>query len=196
MNLVDLLVVGIVAISALLGLSRGFVRELLGVGSWIVAGYGAYRFGPAAVPLEMKLLGNADVAEPAAYVTVFVLLLILLSLLSNLVGRVVSGSALGGLDRTLGLVFGLARGAVVVMAAYIPLALMLPPDKWPQAALTARSLPYVYEGAVWLAGLLPEQYRPRVAPPPGGHPTTETDLLHATPQGSALGPSPPAPKLP
>jgi membrane protein required for colicin V production len=191
MNMVDLLVLAIVGISALLGLSRGLVRELLGLGSWVAAGYAAFRLGPSVMPMTRQAIGNPDIADPAAYAITFVAILILLSLLSNLVGRVVQMSALGGLDRTLGLVFGILRGALVLVAAYIPLALMLPPEKWPPAVLQARSLPWIYAGAVWVADKLPPDYRPRVAPPPDGRPTVAADLLRATPEGWALGPAEP-----
>jgi membrane protein required for colicin V production len=188
MNMVDLLVLGIVGISALLGLSRGLVREILGLGSWLTAGYAAFRIGPSVMPMTREAIGNPDIADPAAYAITFVVLLIVLSLLANLVGRIVQLSALGGLDRTLGLVFGILRGIAVLIAAYIPLALMLPPEKWPPAALQARSLPWIYAGAVWAAAKVPQEYRPRVAPPPDGKPTIAADLLHATPEGRALGP--------
>ena len=188
MNLVDLGVLAILAVSALLGLSRGLVRELLGLASWVLAGYCAYRFGPQAIPLASDVTGNQDVAEPAAYVCVFVLFLIVLSLAANLVGRMVRVSALGGLDRTLGLLFGLARGAAVLVAVYIPISLMLPADRWPEAAVRARSLPWIYYGAVWALGKLPEGSNLHVAPPPAGPATTEAALLHATPEGRALGP--------
>jgi membrane protein required for colicin V production len=193
LNYVDLAVVLVVAISALLGLSRGLVREALGVVSWVVAAYGAYRFGPQAVPLAEEALGNPDMAQPAAYVGVFVVLLIVLSLASNLVGRMVRVSALGGLDRTLGLVFGVLRGAAILVAVYIPLAEVLPPERWPPEAVQARTLPLIYAGAVWAASHIPEAYRPRVAEPPSGPPTTEAQLLHATPEGRALGPAPARP---
>ena len=188
MNLVDLCVLAVIAVSALLGLSRGVVRELLGLLSWTAAGYGAWLYGPQLMPLTQRAIGNPDLADPAAYVIAFVVLLIILSLLSNLVGRLVSLSALGGLDRTLGLLFGLARGALLLIIAYIPLAQMLPPDKWPPQVQEARSLPLIYDGAQWAAAQLPPLYRPRVAPPPDGRPTTSADLLQASPEGSALGP--------
>ncbi len=188
MNLVDLAVLAILGVSALLGLSRGLVRELLGLGSWLLAGYAAFRFGPELVPMAREAIGNTDIADPIAYVGAFVLVLIVLSLLSNLVGRLVRVSALGGLDRTFGLLFGLARGAALLVVAYVPLALMLPPDRWPLPVLQARTLPLIYRGAVWAADKLPALYRPRVAPPPDGRPTTEADLSHATPEGQALGP--------
>jgi membrane protein required for colicin V production len=190
MNLVDLLVLVIVAISGLLGLSRGLVRELLGLGSWVVAGYAAWRLGPLVMPMTREAIGNPDIADPAAYAVTFVALLIVLSLLANLVGRLVQLSALGGLDRTLGLVFGVGRGVLVLIAAYIPLAQMLPADRWPPVAVQARTVPWIYAGAVWAADKLPPEYRPRVAPPPDGKPTISADLLHATPEGGALGPPP------
>ena len=188
MTLVDLGVLAILAVSALLGLSRGLVRELLGLASWILAGYCAYRFGPQAVPLASQAIGNPDVAEPVAYVVVFVLFLIVLSLLSNLLGRMVRVSALGGLDRTLGLIYGLGRGAAVLVAIYIPISLALPPDRWPETALRSRFLPFIYDGAAWAIGKLPEGTNLHVSPPPSGPPTTEADLMHATPEGRALGP--------
>ncbi len=188
MNLVDLLVLVLLGVSALLGLSRGLVREMLGLGAWILAGYGAWRFGPGLVPMSEKAIGNPDIADPAAYILAFVMMLIVLSLLANLIGRMVRVSALGGLDRTLGLLFGIARGAAVLVAAYIPLALMLPPEKWPEIVQRAWSVRPIYDGAVLAAAELPEAYRPRVPPPPDTRPTTAADLLHATPEGRALGP--------
>ena len=189
MTLVDLLVFAILGISALLGLSRGLVREALGLGSWLLAAYAAYQLGPNLQPALRQAFGNPDLADPFAYVLVFVAVLIVLSLVSNLVGRIVRVSALGGVDRMLGLLFGLGRGALLLVATYIPLGIMLPPDHWPAPVLHARTLPYIYKSAVWAADELPAQYRPRVAPPPDGQPTTEAGLSHATPDPHALGPS-------
>jgi membrane protein required for colicin V production len=187
MNLVDLLVLAIVGISALLGLSRGLVRELLGLGSWVLAGYGAYRFGPAAMPMLREAIGNPDIADPAAYAIVFVLLLVVLSLLANLVGRAVEVSALGGLDRTLGLVFGILRGAVVLILAYIPLATIFPPERWPPQLQQSRTVPWIQQGAKWTASHFPGT---KIIVPelPDDKPTTSAALLHATPEGRALGP--------
>jgi membrane protein required for colicin V production len=190
MNLVDLIVIALIAVSALLGLSRGFVREMLGLGSWLLAGYGAYRLGPALLPYANQATGNPDIAGVAAYAVAFLGLLIVLSLASNLIGRIVRVSALGGLDRTLGLVFGFGRGAVVLIAAYILMGVALPTDRWPPQVKQARTIPIVYEGAVWAVGMLPEAFRPAVAKPPDDNPLTSAQLLHVTPDGAALGPRP------
>ena len=192
MNLIDLLVLAIIAISALLGLSRGFVREMLGLASWLLAAYAAYRLSPQLIPFAERTIGNPDIAGVTAYVVTFLGCLIVLSLLSNLVGRIVRFSALGGLDRTLGLVFGIVRGAVVLMGVYI-LAGQIPPATWPPQVKQARTIFLVYEGARWAASKIPEQFQPKVLPPPDDHPLTSAQLLHATPDGAALGPRPHTP---
>lgn len=191
MNLVDLGVLGVVAVSALLGLSRGFVREVLGLGSWLLALYGAWRLGPAVLPAVSAHIDNPDIAYAATYAGLFLVLVIMLSLLANLVGRAVRLSALGGLDRTLGLVFGMLRGTLVVIAGYILLGVVLPhTESWPPALKQARAVPVLYQGAAWFVSLLPEKLRPVVAAPPSPATPTSADLLHATPEGAALGPRP------
>ena len=189
MNLVDLSVIAVVAISAILGLSRGFVREMLGLGSWLLAAYGAFRFGPQVLPMANKAIGNPDIADVAAYAGVFLVLVIVLSLLANLVGRLVRVSALGGLDRTLGLAFGILRGVAVMVLLYI-LGGALLPHPWPPQVTQARTVPLLHDAAVWATGMLPDAYRPNVPEPPDDKPTTSAELLHATPEGRALGPRP------
>ncbi len=187
MNWVDFAVLGIVAISALLGLSRGFVREMLGMGSWLVALYGAYVLGPNFLPFANRTVGNPDIAAVAAYAGTFLVLVVVLSLLANLVGRMVRVSALGGLDRTLGLVFGIVRGDLVIVAGYILLGAVQPnAAEWPFPVKHARCLPMLYASAGWLAARLPDKIRPAVAPPPDSAAITADRLGHATPAGRAL----------
>ncbi len=191
MNLVDLAVLVVIGISALLGLSRGLVRELLGLGAWLAAGYAALLYGPGLEPASERLIGNPDLADPAAYVAVFLGVLLVLSLLANLVGRAARFSVLGGLDRTLGLLFGIVRGCAVLIAAYILGSILLPnPDTWPPPFQRSRTLPALYSGAAWGVEFLPVKFRPRITPPPQGAPTTAAELMHAEPAGSALGPRP------
>lgn len=190
MTLVDLAVLAVLAISALLGLSRGFVRELLGLAAWLLAGYAAFAYGPALQPWAERTIGTPDLADPVAYVAVFLGVLLALSLLANLIGRAVRLSALGSLDRTLGLLFGLTRGAAVLIAGYILGGMLLPPENWPPAFQRARTLPLLYQGAAWAITYLPPKFRPRVEPPPEGPPTTAADLMHVQATGTALGPRP------
>jgi len=111
-------------------------------------------------------------------------------MVARMIGRAVRKSVLGGVDRTLGLVFGLARGAVVIMVAYILAGTVFPIDRWPNAALDSRTLPVAYQGARWVREQLPEDWRPRIYAPPAGRQTTADDLLRAIPQGRATGRQP------
>lgn len=191
MNWVDLLVLGVVGLSALIGFVRGLVREVLGIGAWIGAAGLAIAAFPVAAAEARGYIANPDIADGVAIGAVFLACLIALSMLAAWIGAVVRNSALGGLDRTLGLAFGLARGAALIVIAYIAVGLVEAPAAWPSAVLAARTLPYAYDGAVWFMQLLPPHYRPRVDPPPTPGPAGANALLRVQPRGSTLDPSKP-----
>ena len=96
-------------------------------------------------------------------------------------------SPIGGLDRTLGLVFGLVAGCGADVLAYIVGGWVERPARWPEPVEEARSLRAAYIGAQWVWQRLPENMRPEVHEPPPGRETTADALLHATPQGRAIG---------
>ncbi len=185
MTWVDLVVLGVLAVSALLAFMRGFVREVLGIGAWVAAVAVAVWAFPYARPHFREWLGTPDLVDPITFAAVFIVTLLVLLLICHWIGALVRGSVLGGVDRTLGLVFGLVRGAALVVFAYIAAGLVVPVDRWPDPVLQARSLPVAYAGAVWAADRLPPDYRPKLQPPPAGRQTTAEDLLRATPQGRA-----------
>jgi membrane protein required for colicin V production len=184
-NWVDSAVLGVVVISALLAMSRGFVREVLGIGGWVGAFFFATLTMGLVRPIVRGWIPNTDIADPVAYVSLFIVGLIVLSIVTGMIGGAVRNSMLGGVDRTLGVVFGIARAVVLVAVAYILGGMLLPSDRWPDPVKEARSLPYTYEIANWLVQFLPQDYRPHVISPPPGRQTSATDLLHTTPQGRA-----------
>lgn len=185
MNWVDAIVFAILAVSAVLGLMRGFVAEVMGIGAWVGAALVALWGGPELQPRMLAWTGTADWAAPLAYAAVFIGALVLLSVVSGLVGGVVRGSVLGGVDRTLGMLFGMLRGAALVVVAYIGACLLVMPERWPEPVLQARILPSAYAGAAWLAGKIPPHYRPMVPEPPTGREARAVDLLHVPAQGRA-----------
>jgi membrane protein required for colicin V production len=191
MTWVDLLVFGFLAISGLLAFARGFVREVLGIGAWV----GAVAAGIFSLPMMhdvvRKWLSAPEWVNPVSFIVVFLITLIVLMLIARAIGGFVRGSALGGVDRTLGLVFGLARGAAVIITAYIIGQMVFPIERWPDAVLDARTLSPTYEAARWVRDQLPELYRPHTLdPPPAGRQTTAEALLRASPQGRATGKQP------
>jgi len=185
-NWVDLTILAVIAVSALLAFMRGLVREALSIGSWIGAGFFATWAFPFVQERFRNWLGNPDLADPAAFGAMFVLGLMVLSIVAGMVGAVVRGSVLGGVDRTLGMLYGIVRGAGLVIFAYVAGGLIVTADRWPEPVLQARSLPYAYLGARWAVGMLPDAYRPTLTAPPEGKATRAEDLLHATPQGRAI----------
>lgn len=192
MNWVDLAIAGAILLSGLLALVRGLVREVLGLAAWLVAALVASPYGlfPTVQPWVRQQVTDPTTADIIAFGGVFLVVLVVMWMIASAVSALIRNSVLGGLDRTLGLVFGLARGAVLVCLAYILAGLAVPVAQWPAPVGRARSLPLVYRGAQWLAAQAPAQYRPVVAPPPDSHPTSSAMLLQSSPAGHPLGARP------
>ncbi len=190
MNLVDVGVLTVIAFSGLLAFLRGFTREVLGIAAWVGAGLFAMSTFFFVQGRFRMLIQNPDIADPVAFACLFIVALIVFSILASVLSGLTRVSMVGGIDKTLGMLFGFARGMALVAFAYIALGLLSPPDKWPDQVLQARFLPFAYAGATWGVGLLPGDYRPRVYPPPGGRATTSADLLRVEPKGRAFGQRP------
>ena len=189
MNWVDLAVLGVIVVSALLGLLRGLVREALGVAAWVLAAVAASPYGafPYTQPIARQHIADPGIADAVAFGVVFLAVLVILLLIAGVVSRLVRRSVLGSLDRTLGLVFGAARGGILLASAFIIAGFALAIEQWPAPVLEARSLPLVHRGAEWIASQMPPGYKPAVATPPTGKVTTAAELMRAIPAGRALG---------
>ncbi|MCW8308321.1 CvpA family protein [Acidiphilium sp. PA] len=162
MTWVDGIALLIVVLSGLLALARGLVREILGVGAWIGAALAAFEYYP---DVETQLAGYVHQPKlilPLSIGLIFIVVLVILSIISTWLGSMVRDSVLSGIDRTLGLAFGLARGVVIVCLLYIGLSIFLQPSEWPTGITNARLLPYAESGSQFLVGLLPAAYQPHI----------------------------------
>ena len=180
MTWVDAVFLAVVAVSGVIGYMRGLVREVLGVGAWVGAILFAFYMLDGTRGLFAGLFpeNQAWMADVAALAAVFVVTLIILKILIALLASGVRNSVLGGVDRALGIVFGLARGVVVIMVAYIAAGAFVPnTDLWPAPVRGARFLPVIADGAAWLNDQLPAAYRPRLPDPPSGRAPTAEELL-------------------
>jgi membrane protein required for colicin V production len=188
MTWVDLTVFGFLAVSGLLAFARGLVREVLGIGAWVGAVAAAILALPTMQGMVRKWFATAEWVDPVSFIVVFLLTLIILMLIARAIGGLVRKSALGGIDRTLGLVFGLARGAAVVIVAYIIGQMVFPIERWPDVVLKARTLMPTYEAARWVRDQLPEPYRPHALDrPPAARQITAEAFFQASPQSQATG---------
>ncbi|MGC9270901.1 CvpA family protein [Acidiphilium sp.] len=174
MTWVDGIALGVVVLSGLLALARGLVREVLGVGAWIGAGFAAFAYYP---DVELQLAGfihQPKLILPLSIGLIFIVVLVVLSIISTWLGSMVRDSVLSGIDRTLGLAFGLVRGAVIVCLLYIGLSIFLQPTEWPAGVSDAKVLPYAESGSKFLVGLLPAAYQPHIdrVPEHGANPAS------------------------
>lgn len=130
---VDWLIVGVVVMSALISLIRGFVKEALSLLSWTVAFFVSVAFHAQAMSLLENLVDKVYLREILAYVLLFGATLLAGSLLTHFIAVVVKRSGLSGTDRLLGMVFGTARGLIVVLASVVLLPSLLTEienDQW------------------------------------------------------------------
>jgi membrane protein required for colicin V production len=163
MTWVDGVVLAILLISAGVAYFRGAVHEVLSIGAWVGAAVGGILAEPVTKPLAALYVQPDWLATGVAVGSVFVVVLVILKILIAWIAGKVQRSALGGVDRALGLVFGLARGAFIVVLAYIVGGLAVPAtDRWPEEVRDARSLPLAADGARWVVAKLPQDFRPRL----------------------------------
>ncbi len=114
MNIADYVVTAAVVLSAIVGAVRGFLRESIALGTWIVALFVAWHFSDMIEPHLGGLLAAHYVRPWAARVIIVALILLLGAGLGALVGHYVRLSIFSGMDRLLGFLFGAARGAVLI----------------------------------------------------------------------------------
>lgn len=158
-NIVDLGVLAVLVISGLIAFLRGLVHEVLSVSAWIGAGLATLYGYPYLTPFVMKVVSSELVAQLIAGAGVFIIVLVVISLLSHALSRRVRESALGALDRSLGFLFGLLRGAVLVCLAWLVMAWLVQPDERPEWIVKAKVTPAVEAGAALLVALVPESAR-------------------------------------
>jgi membrane protein required for colicin V production len=137
-TLVDGIVAVVIVISAILAYSRGFVREILAIGGWVAAAVVAFLFAPTAEPLmrEIPVVGeflgdSCELSMIAAFATVFAVALIVVSIFTPLFSGAVQRSALSGIDQGLGFLFGVVRGALLVVVALVVYDRLLVTDPIP-----------------------------------------------------------------
>jgi membrane protein required for colicin V production len=125
-TIVDGVVAVLIILSAILAYSRGLVRELMAILGWIGAAILAFIFAPQAQPLvkEIPVVGDflrdsCELSIIAAFAGVFAIGLVLAALFTPLLSGAVQRSALGGVDQALGFLFGVLRGVLLVLIAFV-----------------------------------------------------------------------------
>ncbi|MCB9948441.1 MAG: CvpA family protein [Rhodospirillaceae bacterium] len=156
MNPADIAVIAIILLSGLLAFFRGFVREALSIAGWIGAAYVAVLAFPQVRPWVGQYVSSDLAADGITLGAVFIVALIVFGIVGNLIARLVRGTTLSAVDRSLGFLFGLLRGVVLVSLAYLVVTWLFPPEQEPAWLREAHSRPWVERGADMLVALVPE----------------------------------------
>ena len=144
----DIAIVAIVAISGLISLIRGFVKEAMSLVIWVAAFAVAMTFKEMAADMLVNVIALASMRQLAAWAGLFVGTLLLGAMVNFLLGKLVSSTGLSGTDRTLGLVFGVFRGLLLVLAIVIILPKAVPVDQDPWW-IASSLIPLFQDFEVW-----------------------------------------------
>ena len=155
-TLLDGILLVIMLISAVLAMVRGFVREVLSIGSWVAAAVAAYMLYGYVLPYAKQYISNDYVALGAAIAGVFLLTLIIVSYITMRISDFVLDSRIGALDRTLGFVFGAARGMLLVVVGLAFFNWFVPAERQPQWVVQAKSRDLLTSIGLQLQAALPE----------------------------------------
>lgn len=132
MNWADWTIVAIIGISCLISIWRGFVKEALSLLAWVIATFVAIAFHPRLAIILAQWVDTPSIRTVLAFLLLFIGTLLLGALLNHLLVSVIRASGLGGLDRLLGVGFGVARGLLLVLAVVMFLPMLVPvnQDAW------------------------------------------------------------------
>jgi membrane protein required for colicin V production len=150
---IDLVIIGVIALSALISLIRGFVKESISLVTWVVAGVLALRYyGPMADLLE-PFINSISLRRWVGGGILFVVTLIVGAIVNFIVSQLVSKTGLSGTDKALGVVFGGARGVLIVTMIVLLASLTpMPEASWWQDSMM---IEFFQQLAVWVKGVIP-----------------------------------------
>ncbi|MBU6234869.1 MAG: CvpA family protein [Alphaproteobacteria bacterium] len=166
----DLVVLGILLLSSVVAFMRGFVREVLTIGSLAGAAAATLVFGSSLTPMTRGWIIDPNATEPQslfglvpyemlapviAYAITFVTVLIVLNIITHMVSKGVHAVGLGPVDRTLGVVFGLVRGVVIVGLLSLVLNFVLSDTQRETMFSDSKTYPYVGYLADLTGALMP-----------------------------------------
>jgi membrane protein required for colicin V production len=143
-------------ISGLLAMVRGFMREILSIAAWGAAAVVTLYSFPKLLPTAKTYFTNDTVAAVAVVAGVFVATLIIVSVITVRISDMILDSRIGALDRTLGFLFGLGRGLLIVVVAFLFFSWLVPDKQRPEWVNGAKSRVVLQGTGDWLMSLLPD----------------------------------------
>ncbi|HSG10218.1 MAG TPA: CvpA family protein [Gammaproteobacteria bacterium] len=150
---IDVVILALIVLSAVLSLFRGFVKEAVALATWLVALWVAMTFYEELAAWLSQWIDLVSAQKITAFSILFICVLLLGAVVNFLAGKLVSRTGLTGTDKLLGIVFGVARGGVIVAILVLLAGLTpFPQDPWWQ---DSQFLGYFEEFAMWMRNFLP-----------------------------------------
>jgi membrane protein required for colicin V production len=155
-TILDLVLLAVMLISGLLAMVRGFMREVLSIAAWGAAALVTLYSYSKLLPTAKTYFNSDTIASIVVVAGVFVGTLIIVSVITVRISDMILDSRIGALDRTLGFLFGLARGLLIVVVAYEFFIWLVPDKQRPDWVVGAKSRTMLDSTGEWLKGLLPD----------------------------------------
>ena len=155
-TLLDIVLIVVMLVSGLLAMVRGFMREVLSIIAWVLAAVATLYSYAKLLPYAKQYFNNDVFAAIAVIGGVFLVTLLVVSILTVRISDMVLDSRVGALDRTLGFLFGLARGLVIVVVAFLFFTWLVPDRSQPEWVKSAKSRVVLTGTGQWLMSMLPE----------------------------------------
>lgn len=156
LTLPDTIILVILLVSALLAYVRGLVKELLAIGAWVGSAIATVYGFSFIRPYLQQVIGIELIANICTAIGIFLPALVALSLISHKLSKGIKSSNLSSLDRALGLVFGLIRGAILICIIYVGTLWIWSPNELPALFHQARALPIIQKGTNIFFTLIPQ----------------------------------------
>lgn len=184
LTLLDIALLLVMLISGILAMVRGFMREILSIASWLIAAVVTLYTYARAETFVKQYVTNDLVAKAVAIGGVFLLTLLIISLFTVKISDLILDSRVGALDRSLGFLFGLARGLVIMVVAFLFFAWLVPAKSQPEWVKGAKSRAVLQTTGDWLLSILPDdpetailkRLRKREEETPAGTPAPATPV--------------------
>jgi len=156
MSLLDYLLIAVIGLSMVLSLWRGFVREIISLIGLVAAFFVAGRVSGQAGDFLGRWITNGSLADIAGFVLVFVLVMVIVGIIGMFVRKLVDAADLTATDRSLGVLFGFARGGLLVSLAFLIFTSYASSDQpWLKSSKLA---PYGIQAGAWLGQAIPQGY--------------------------------------
>lgn len=157
LNNLDVIILIVIGISALIALSRGLVKEVLSIVGWVLATMSIIYLLPVLMPFAKAHISSGILAGVVTALVILILFFIAWILLTDkLIGKIRT-SKLNGLDRMLGLFFGIVRACLLVVLFYILVSWMIPADKQSEVLTQSKYFQIAGSFAKPLEELIPEE---------------------------------------